>query len=270
VCQHEDVPPEPSALVGLVALAWLYGLGVRTLWTRAGRGHVVSTRQVGVFGVAILILLLALESPLDALSADLFAAHMVQHLLLILVAGPLLVLGAPLAPLLWSFPEPARRAIGRVLRRLSFSTRPGVAFVLHSLALWTWHAPALYEAALRSRGVHVVEHLSFLLTAILFWWAIRHARGASLLYLFGLAVESTVLGALLTFADAPWYAAHAATTAQWGLSPLADQQIAGLIMWVPGGVVYLGTGLALLAAWLKQSSWTDDTPDREARTPVRR
>jgi putative membrane protein len=266
----KNVPPEPSALVGLVALAWLYGRGVRTLWTGAGRGHVVSTRQVGVFAVAILVLLVALESPLDALSADLFAAHMVQHLLLILVAGPLLVLGAPLAPLLWALPQPARRAFGRVIRRLSFITRPGVAFVLHSLALWTWHAPALYEAALRNRGVHIVEHLSFLLTAILFWSAIRHASGASLLYLLALAVESTVLGALLTFADRPWYPAHAATTTRWGATSLEDQQIAGLVMWVPGGVVYLGSGLALLAAWLKQSSWADDTPDREARTPVRR
>jgi cytochrome c oxidase assembly factor CtaG len=204
------------------------------------------------------------------LSADLFAAHMVQHLLLILVAGPLVVLGAPLAPVLWALPRQSRRPIGRAMRRLSFVSRPGVAFAVHSVALWVWHVPGLYEAALRSRGVHVLEHLSFLLTAILFWWAIRHASGASLLYLLGLAVESMLLGALLTFGDRPWYSTYALTTTRWGITPLADQQIAGLIMWVPGGVVYLGSGLAMLAAWLRQSSLADHTLDREARTPVHR
>ncbi|MGI9148356.1 MAG: cytochrome c oxidase assembly protein [Chloroflexota bacterium] len=249
--------PEPSALVAVLLTTWLYWRGVRTLWRRAGRGHVLHARQVVCFGLGLLTILVALETPLDPLSGELFAAHMVQHLLLLLIAGPLLVLGAPLVPILWALPEPSRRALGGWLRRANHLGHVGVTFTLHSVALWVWHIPALYDAALSNRGVHVIEHASFLGTAVLFWWAVlsrgRLGYRAGVVYVFGLALESTILGALLAFSPVAWYAAHATTTVGWGMSPLDDQQVAGLIMWVPGGTIYLAAALGLFAAWLRDS-----------------
>jgi cytochrome c oxidase assembly factor CtaG len=138
--------------------------------------------------------------------------------------------------------------------------------------LWAWHIPALYDAALANRAVHVLEHAGFLATAALFWWAVllghghRPPHGAGVLYTFGLAAQSTALGAMLTFARTPWYTSHLTSAARHGLSPLEDQQLAGLIMWVPGGLVYLGLALGLFAVWLKSG----EAPPAAARTPARR
>jgi putative membrane protein len=264
--------PEPSALVAVLLSGGLYSRGVWLLWKRAGQDHVIHTWQVACFSGGLLTVLVALESPLDALSADLFAAHMVQHLLLLLVAGPLLVLGAPLVPLLWALPEASRRVLGAWFLRASRLGRPAVAFALHSVALWVWHVPILYDAALKNRPVHVLEHVSFLGTAVLFWWAVlyggRVGYRSGVLYVFGLALQSTVLGALLAFAPVPWYTGHRPLS--WGMTPLEDQQLAGLIMWVPGGSIYLAAALGLFATWLRVSSRPAPGPDREAHTPARR
>jgi putative membrane protein len=260
-----SVVPEPGALVAVLLSGGLYWRGVRIVWRRAGRGHVIRTWQVVCFSGALLTVLVALESPLDVLSGELFAAHMVQHLLLLVVAGPLVVLGAPLVPILWALPEPSRRGLGSWFLRISRVGRPGVAFALHSAALWAWHIPTLYDAALSNRGVHVLEHVSFLGTAVLFWWAVldggRVGYRYGVLYVFGLALESTVLGALLAFSPAAWYTAHAATTLAWGMTPLDDQQVAGLIMWVPGGSIYLVAALGLFATWLKDTTRPAPGPD---------
>jgi putative membrane protein len=249
------VPPEPSVLLGVLLAGGLYGRGVARLWSRAGRGRGVSLQQVAFFSSGLLIVLIALESPLDALAKALLAAHMLQHLLLILVAGPLLVLGAPLPSVLWALPEAPRRGLGALWKHLNGLEKPGVAFALHSLALWAWHVPVLYGAAIDNRAVHTLEHVSFLGTAILFWFAVlkpgRPAFGLGVLFIFGLAVQSSILGALLAFSPTPWYAAHLTSAQQWGLSPLDDQQVAGLIMWIPGGAIYLAAALGLFAAWLK-------------------
>lgn len=260
---------EPSPLLAVLVVGGLYARGVHAVWTRAGRGHGIRAWQVATFGTGLLALLVALESPLDGLSADLFAAHMVQHLLLILVAAPLLVLPAPLAGLLWGLPADARRGVVVLGRWLpGWLGRPAVAFGLHVLAVWAWHLPRLYEAAVANPWVHVAEHACFLGTAALFWWALLHRRGAygaAVLYVFGMAIQSTALGALLTFARSPWYASHLATTAAWGLSPLEDQQLAGLIMWVPGGLIYLAAALGLFGMWLNGG----DAPRPAVRTPAR-
>ena len=271
--------PEPSVLLGVLVTAWLYGRGVRALWQHAGRGRGIRRWQVVAFAAGLLALVLALASPLDQLAESLFAAHMVQHLLLILIAGPLLVLGMPLVPFLWAIPEASRRGLGRWWRQAGWLrgvwrslSLPAVAFVLHSLALWSWHAPGLYEAALSSRPIHVAEHLSFLGTSLLFWWSLLHGGrstyGASVLFVFGMAIESTALGALLTFARSAWYTSHVATAPGFGLSALEDQQLAGLIMWVPGGSIYLVSALALFAAWLKEGE--SGTPHPAAHTPAGR
>jgi len=253
------VPPEPAALLAVLLLGAVYARGVFTLWSRAGADHVVRRWwQAACFGGGSLAILVALESPVDTLSQDLFAVHMVQHLLLIVVAAPLVVLSAPVAPVLWAMPEASRRTVARWWRTTAPFTRPAVAFAAHSLALWLWHVPNLYEAAIRSRGTHIFEHLTFLITAVLFWWGVIHRthrdKGVGVLYVFCLALQSTFLGALLTFSPRPWYSAHLATALAWGLTPLEDQQLAGLIMWVPGGTVYVAAALGLLASWLRSSS----------------
>jgi cytochrome c oxidase assembly factor CtaG len=138
-------------------------------------------------------------------------------------------------------------------------TTPSIAFGLHAVALWAWHLPGLYQATLASELLHSFQHASFLFTALLFWWTIlgasraEIARGRAILYLFLTALQTGALGALLTFAPSLWYPAYARTTGPWGLSPLDDQQLGGLIMWIPGSLAYLVAALALLAQWLRES-----------------
>jgi cytochrome c2 len=190
---------------------------------------------------------------------------MAQHELLISVAAPLLVLGRPLVPFVWALPLRWRRSLGEWTRagiaRRSWSalTLPSVAFALHAIALWVWHLPGPYQATLTSDFAHSLQHASFIFTALLFWWTIfsRHggelARGKAILYLFATALQTGALGALLTFAQTLWYPAYASTTPQWGLSPLEDQQLGGLIMWIPGSLAYLVAALAIFAEWLRES-----------------
>ncbi|MDT7604479.1 MAG: putative rane protein, partial [Acidobacteriota bacterium] len=116
-----------------------------------------------------------------------------------------------------------------------------------------------FQATLRSEWVHTAQHLSFLVSALLFWWALVHGRqglmgyGAGVLYMFTTMVHSGLLGALITFAGTVWYPAYGGLTASWGLTPLEDQQLGGLIMWIPAGLVYIVAGLALFAGWLRES-----------------
>lgn len=255
---------EPGVLLALVLAAWLYLRGMRTLWQRAGSGRVVRLWQVASFGGGLAALFIALISPLNTFSGALFSAHMIQHLLLFLAAAPLLALGAPLVPWLWALPRPVRYAVGRGWRQAGAVralwrglTHPLVVWVLHTLALWLWHLPGLYQAALERAVVHELEHATFLGTALLFWWVLfdgggrrRLSDGAGILYLFTAALQSGALGALLTFARTPLYPIYTSSAAAWNLTVLEDQQLAGVIMWVPAGVVYLVAALILLGRWL--------------------
>jgi cytochrome c oxidase assembly factor CtaG len=210
-------------------------------------------------------ILLALVSPLDVVSRALFSAHMVQHLLLMMAAPPLLVLGDPMTATLWALPITARRAVARwwrhapgARRAWRLGTLPALAWTLHVGALWAWHLPTLYERAIANEGVHVLEHAMFFLTALLFWWPLlkphgrRMSGGVGVLYLFAAALQGTILGALLTLARAPLYAAHFGTTRAWGLSPIEDQQLAGLLMWVPAGFVYLAALVPVASRLLRE------------------
>lgn len=273
---HDGLPPEPHDLraawsfdplvvATLVVSAGLYARGTRALWARAGAGRGVKCWRAAAYAGGLVALIVALVSPLDALGSALLSAHMAQHLLLVVVAAPLLVLGAPLLPLLWALPAARRGALGRCWLRATpvrvvwgVLRRPLVAWLLHAAALWGWHAPPLYQAALRSESVHVAEHLSFLGTALLFWWtalappSARHAGvGLGVLSIFAMSLHGGLLGALMTFAPTPWYPIYLDRTAPWGLTPLADQQLAGLLMWIPTGTVYLAAALGLLAICLR-------------------
>ena len=251
---------EPPVVLGLVLSAWLYARGIRALWRRAGRGRGIPVWRAGCYAAGIAALTIALISPVDGVSAALFSVHMVQHLLLVMVAAPLLILGQPQIGLLWGLPKSTRRGVARTWRKVPglqagwrLTSQPAAAWALHTAALWLWHAPRLYEAAVREEAMHALEHASFVATALLFWWVIaghgarrRLGFGAAILYLFTASLQSVILGALLALSHRPWYQVHFGTTTPWGLSPLEDQRLAGLIMWVPAGLVYI----AALVPWV--------------------
>jgi cytochrome c oxidase assembly factor CtaG len=270
---------EPAELVALALAACLYARGTLALWHSSGTGCGVRRWEAASFAAGWTTLAIALVSPLHALGGVLFSAHMVQHELLMVVAAPLLVLGRPIVPSLWAMPRRWRRKSGRWARRAAVRgtwraiTAPAAAFALHFIAIWTWHAPGLYDLSLRSEFAHAIQHASFLGTALLFWWAIvqggrRIGHGAAVLYLFATAVHTSLLGALLTFTSSLWYPAYGATTGPWGLMPLEDQQLAGLIMWIPGGIVYAGAALALFASWLRESDASGERNARQAAPAV--
>lgn len=248
---------DPGVVIPLAISAFLYARGSR-------RQALSNSRQQVFFWSGWTALVLALISPLHPLGEALFSAHMVQHEILMIVAAPLLVLSRPLVTFLWGMPFEWRRVAGRcskaepVRRGWTFLTDPFAAWWLHAAAIWIWHAPVMFDLTLQSELAHTAQHLSFFFSALLFWWALFYAHGrksygAGVLYVFTTAVHTSILGALLTFAPHIWYAAYSTTTQAWGLTPLEDQQIGGLIMWVPASLVYLAAGLALFAAWLKES-----------------
>jgi putative membrane protein len=256
---------DPFTVMLLALSAALYAVGLARLWRRAGVGQGVRRWEAGCFAAGWLALFVALVSPVDALGDILFSAHMAQHELLILVAAPLMVLGRPLAPFLWALPRESRETAGRWAQAPAFAafwralTAPLAVFLIHGLALWIWHLPALYQATLGDDFIHALQHLSFFLSASLFWWTLIHGRfgklgyGAAVLYVFVTSLHSGLLGALLTFAPHLWYPIYEARTSRWGLSPLEDQQLAGLIMWIPAGVLFIFLGLGLFAAWLGEA-----------------
>lgn len=256
---------DPLVWASLVVSGWLYARGVRRLWRESGAGRGVRRWEAWCFAGGWAALFVALVSPLHPWGEVLFSAHMTQHEVLMVAAAPLLVLGRPVVALLWAVPTAWARALGDAAKAEWFRrawaslTNPLAAWAIHAAALWVWHVPALFQATLRSDLVHTLQHVSFLGSALLFWWALVHGSrglmgyGAAVLYLFTTSVHSGVLGAFLTFTGRALYPAYSATTASWGLTPLEDQQLGGLIMWVPASLVYVVAGLALLAGWMRES-----------------
>lgn len=247
----------------LVFLAgWLYARGVRRLRQAAGGVSGLGPWRFATFAAGWLTLALALLSPLDALSAQLFSAHMVQHELLMVVSAPLLILGRPIGPYAWALPTRWRQPAALLIRKLGIAaavralSRPLNAWIFAALALWLWHIPALFDAALQNEVVHTLQHLTFFFSALLFWRSLaralpaRNKSGLALLSVVTTGLHSSLLGALLTFAGSVWYLGYASSPLAWRLTPLEDQQIGGLIMWIPGGLVYLAAALALTAEWL--------------------
>ena len=237
---------EPPVVVALAITLVLYTIGS----TKDRRWQRVA------FYAGWLSLVVALVSPLDHLSEIFFSAHMAQHELLMVVAAPLLVLGRPLAAFLRTVPAPWRLPLASWTQRAPVAaawravTNPLVATIVHGIALWTWHLPALYQATLRSDAVHAVQHSSFLFSATLFWWSLIHGRwgrlgyGAAVGYVFVTAAHSGALGALITFAPNVIYPVYGS---------LDDQQLAGLIMWIPAGVLLTIAAVALMIGWLREA-----------------
>ena len=249
---------EPFVVIPLAITGAMYAIGVVRM-----KG--IRKWQIASFAAGWIALVIALVSPLDALGGILFSAHMAQHEMLMIVAAPLLVFGRPLIAFLWALPARWRVPTGHFFQRepirktWNWITGALVVTILHAIALWVWHIPSWYEATLRNDGIHALQHISFLLTATMFWWSLTHGRygrlgyGAAVVYVFATAGHSGALGALITFAPHLWYPIYGARTAAWGLNAIEDQQLAGLIMWIPAGVLFTILGIAIFAAWLGEA-----------------
>jgi putative membrane protein len=227
---------------------------------------------------ALAIVLIAVSGPVDALADELFWVHMIQHLALISIAAPLLVIGEPVLALGEMAPTAWRRAGGRLSGSMWGSTgaarRTAVtAFVVSMAVLIGWHLPIAFDAALRNDALHALEHATLLVSAAAFWWPIlspsARARLGAGHAIAGVIAASTVmagLGAALTFSPTLWYPAYRASDLGHGIDPLADQQLAGSIMWVPAGFLYLAVVAWLFVRWMADADAPQPT-DRLERCP---
>lgn len=260
---------EPWIVVSFLLALMLYCGGVLRLRKRTRQGREGLRRGAAWFLSGMAVLAAALLSPIDTFGAELFSMHMVQHELMMLVAAPLIVAGRPLAVFMWAFPAGARKRLGTwvnsgaVRAAWRFLHGPLVAWSLHAVILWAWHFPALFQASLASDAMHALQHFSFLTSALLFWSALFTSRsqahqGGAVLYVLSTAIHTGILGALLTFSQRVWYPAYLHTTEHWGLTPLEDQQLGGLIMWVPAGFIFIAAGVffAAMAMRPEQGQWT--------------
>lgn len=251
---------DPFVVTPLAVSFLLYALGLALLWRRAGVGRSVAVWQAGCFLAGWLTLVAALVSPLHEYGEHLFLAHMIEHELLMAVAAPLLAVSRPLGTFLHALPRRLRLGLiaaagaGPVQALWRRLTDPLTAMLLHAVAIWVWHIPMLLDGTLQSELLHRLQHVCFLGTALFFWWAIlrgsRRDYGTGALHVFVTMMHTGLLGALLTMAPRVFYPLQTHDAPLFHLTPLEDQQLAGLFMWVPGGMVYLVCGLALLRAWI--------------------
>lgn len=272
--------PDPLSLPMVALSSVVYARGLGRLWRTAGVGSGIRRREALAFYAGQVSLLIALVSPVDRLSDVLFSAHMTQHEILLVVAPPLLVLGKPPLALAWALdPQPRSAllrwlnspALTRLWRRLS---APLTILLVHGLVLWLWHIPSWFEAALRNEWIHAVQHASFLATAVVFWWGVTRGRygrggyGMASAFVFATAMHTSILGALLTVASRLWYPLYAQRGEPWGVDVVEDQRLAGLIMWIPAGVLLGVLALALFAAWLGESARRVKLADRRRAATV--
>lgn len=277
--KHMDVMAwswDPVVVVGVLLAGALYWRGWQRLRRKSKTAAPVRAAQC--FGLGLALLLIALCSPISTFDQTLFSAHMIEHLLLTIAVPALLLLGRPLVPILWGLPDADRRGAARLIGPTSVLARigqilagPKLALTLFVTIFAVWHIPTLYDAAQGQTVVHYLEHTTFFLAATFFWWPVIHPSGGSrtLSKVAGIGYfsvpmfESTLIGALLTFSTRPFYATYALAPRVTSLSAVDDQQLAGLIMWIPGGLVYVAAILWLLASLLREE---EDLADADLRT----
>lgn len=260
--------PGAFSVWDLAVLAFLTAFGVvyvRGAMRMAERGAVHPRREQIAFACGWTALVVSVLPPLDSLAVELFSVHMAQHELMMLVGAPLVIAGRPLSTCLWGLPDRWRGSAASALRTRPASrawrilTAPLVAWALHGIVIWVWHLPVLYDLAVENEGIHALQHAMFVGTSALFWWGLLYGRygragyGAAVFYVFTTVVHTGILGAAVTFAGVPLYPVYTAPAAARGIDQLADQQIAGLVMWIPAGIVMTLLGVALFAAWLGEA-----------------
>lgn len=252
---------DPFVYTGLFLAGWLYLGGLRRLWAAAGVGRGVSRARAGAFVGGLVVCWIALESPLDALGSALFSGHMLQHELLAVVAAPLLVMGEPFIVVPRGLPPPWRRRLGRVERLLTGAGRKSssgpryvAAFLIFVTTFWVWHVPVLYNAALGSDVVHSIQHITFLFGALVFWFAAISRRGrrnpfAGVGLAFAASLQGAWGGTLFVFSPQALYDPYLRTTRPWGLDPIEDINLGGIIM-LAAGPIFVLTAVILIALWL--------------------
>ena len=260
--------PDPLALMLLLLVAFFYWRGTRVIRKQTESSLKIIRRRKFYFWCGWAALASVLGPPLDALGEVLFSAHMVQHEVMMLLAAPLLIMSKPGSALLRGMGRPIANLFGRITRGgrsvWPLLVAPMGAWWIHALGLWGWHLPVLFNAGLTNTWIHALQHLSFLLISLIFWYALlrprRHNSGFGVLYVFTTALHTSVLGALLTFSTQVWYTPYETTAPLWGFDPIVDQQLGGLIMWVPGGATFVIAGLWCLAKLTQNSD--DNTQSR--------
>ena len=280
-----DVRPE--VLVVLALLGSMYARG----WWRIRRQRVGRpARQVAsqhplaagwrlaAYLGGLAILGVALMSPIDVLGGQLFAMHMIQHLLLVMIAPPLLLIANPLPFFLWALPAGTRYAVGGLLNResplrrgLRSITAPGLVWMGFVAVFVGWHDPHAYDAALRSTPVHDLEHITFFGAAMLYWWQVIGAgprlrslsRGMRLVFLLATIPVNMAAGVAISFANQPIYPYYAAVPRPWGMSVMQDQTLGGVIMWIPGSMMYVLAALILIAGLIQTEADKQSLPESE-------
>ncbi len=236
-----DFSVHPSTVIGLAIIGALYEWRARAATGRTGDRPAPTPAQRLSFWAALALIFVSLNGPIHDLSDYyLFSAHMVQHLLLTLIMPPLLLFGLPgwmIRPVL------LHRAVAPLSTRV---TRAAMAYAIFNVTVAVWHIPALYNTAVEVHEVHILQHLLFMSTAVIMWWPIlspvpelpRLAYPGQMLYCFLMAVPMSIVAIYIAMADSVLYPAYAAAPRLWGISPMMDQQIGGLIMWIPGGLFF--------------------------------
>lgn len=270
------LPEVLTAFVGLAALSGLVLVYHRGWRKTAGRER----WRVVSFAMGSAAVFAVLLPPVEHLAEDLVSAHMVQHVVLLLVGAPMIAVSRPGEVIVQGLSARSRKRIGHLRRvaRLTPSTtlhfiRPMAVWLFYALGIWVWHAAVPYEFAAENVWAHAIEHGVFLGAGLAFWSVVlvpgrsRVTVGYRILMVFTTAFHSVLLGALLTFSDVLWYESYVESTQAMGLDPLTDQRLAGLLMWIPGGLVYTGAGLWLLTRWLKDDPDDPSIEDRRGSVP---
>jgi putative copper resistance protein D len=289
---HGPTPAEPPTLTSLL-FGWTFeplptlGIAAAVLWwrwavrkvAREHPGNPVPRRRTVYFSLGLLAIAFALLSGIEAYDTTLFSIHMVQHILLVLVAAPLLALSGPVTLLLRvSSPATRHRLIlpilhSRVMRVLAF---PPVAWILFAATMWVSHFSPLFDLALEDPLIHDLEHILYLGTALLFWWPAvavdpspyRMSHGARAIYHFLQMPQNTFLAVVILGATAPLYAHYATTGRTWGPTPLEDQHMAAAIMWLVGDLIFLSAVLLILYDWMRREARDTVRIDRRAEAEM--
>jgi cytochrome c oxidase assembly factor CtaG len=253
---------DPWIVAPLGAAGVLYTMGVWRLGQRAVESRKTVLWHALAYETGWFTLAGALISPLHWLGEHLFTFHMIEHEILMAISAPMVVVSRPIGALMWGLPGRLRGSIARMMKGRvvqggwEWASRGTTATTLHAIAIWAWHAPVLFDAAVTSVALHRLQHLSFFVTAVLFWWSVlwRSDRGVAAWHLFLTMLHTSILGALMALAPRVLYVAQTRVSEAWGLTSLEDQQLAGLVMWIPAGTIYAGAALTLLALWISTSA----------------
>lgn len=280
----------PEVLIPLIVAGVIYFLGWRRLRMKGQQPHRLANGwRLASYWAALLFIGLALLSPIDVLGGQLFFMHMIQHLILMMLGAPLLMLANPLPFLLWGLPDKARRVAGAALsnllhrrsstrKALRTMTAPGIAWLIFVFVLVGWHDPTLYNAALRNELVHDLEHISFFVAALLYSWHVvgagprlhkRLSPAAKILFVIAAIPANMLTGIVIAFSDQVIYTYYLGVPRLWGIDALGDQMLGGVIMWVPGSMMYIVAVLIITARWLQGEEKKPPLPLSEWATEER-